>query len=39
MEKMLFDSAVCHEYLSMLEGYSDYNKIFIAEEVVPTMAF
>lgn len=29
--KMMFDSTACHEYLSMLDGYSGYNQIFIDE--------
>ena len=36
--KMLIDSAAGHEYLSMLDGYSGYNQIFIAEEDVPKTA-
>src|ERR1044072_7034820 len=36
---MLVDSAAGHEYLSLLDGYSGYNQIFIAEEYVPKMAF
>ncbi|XP_058766406.1 uncharacterized protein LOC131640003 [Vicia villosa] len=30
--ELLVDSAVGYEYLSMLDGYSGYNQIFIAEE-------
>ncbi|XP_050896150.1 uncharacterized protein LOC127102868 [Lathyrus oleraceus] len=30
--EMLVDSATGYEYLSMLDGYSGYNQIFIAEE-------
>jgi len=30
--EMLVDSAAWFEYLSMLNGYSGYNQIFIAEE-------
>ncbi|XP_050890198.1 uncharacterized protein LOC127095564 [Lathyrus oleraceus] len=30
--EMLVDSVAGHEYLSMLDGYSGYNQIFIAEE-------
>lgn len=37
--EMLVDSAVGHEYLSMLDGYSGYNQIFIVEEDVPKIAF
>lgn len=37
--EMLVDSAVDFEYLSMLDGYSGYNQIFIAEEEVLKMAF
>ena len=37
--EMLVDSAACYEYLSMLDGYSGYNQIFIAEEDVPKTAF
>lgn len=37
--EMLVDSFICHEYLSMLDGYSDYNKIFIDEKDVPKMVF
>ena len=37
--EMLVDSAVGYEYLSMLDGYSGYNKIFIAEEDVPKTEF
>ena len=37
--EMLIDSAAGHEYLSMLDGYSSYNQIFIAEEDVPKTAF
>jgi hypothetical protein len=29
--EMLVDSAAGHEYLSVLDGYSGYNQIFIAE--------
>src|ERR1044072_4154997 len=36
---MLVDSAAGHEYLSLLDGYSGYNQIFIAEEHVPKTAF
>ncbi|XP_050914591.1 uncharacterized protein LOC127129449 [Lathyrus oleraceus] len=36
---MLVDSAVGYEYLSMLDGYSGYNQIFIAEEDVSKTAF
>ena len=37
--EMLVDSAAGHEYLSMLDGYSGYNQIFIAEEDVSKTAF
>ena len=37
--EMLVDSAAGYEYLSMLDGYSGYNQIFIAEEDVPKTAF
>ena len=37
--KMLVDSAAGFEYLSMLDGYSGYNQIFIAEEDVYKTAF
>ena len=37
--KMLVDSAAGYEYLSMLDGYSGYNQIFIADEDVPKTAF
>ena len=37
--KMLVDSAAGFEYLSMLDGYSGYNQIFIADEDVPKTAF
>ncbi|XP_050877680.1 uncharacterized protein LOC127081468 [Lathyrus oleraceus] len=37
--EVLVDSTVGHEYLSMLDGYSGYNQIFITEEDVPKMAF
>lgn len=37
--KMLVDSAVGFEYLSLLDGYSGYNQILIAEEDVPKTAF
>jgi hypothetical protein len=36
--EMLVDSAAGFEYLSMLDGYSGYNKNFIAEEDVPKTA-
>lgn len=36
---MLIDSAAGHEYLSMIDGYSGYNQIFIAEEDVPKTTF
>ena len=37
--EMLVDSPAGYEYLSMLDGYSGYNQIFIADEDVPKMAF
>jgi len=37
--KMLVDSAVGFEYLSMLDGYSGYNQIFIAKEDILKTAF
>ncbi|XP_050889047.1 uncharacterized protein LOC127094231 [Lathyrus oleraceus] len=36
--EMLVDSAAGYEYLNMLDGYSGYNQIFIAEEDVPKTA-
>lgn len=32
--EMLVDSAAGFKYLSLLNGYSGYNQIFIADEVV-----
>ncbi|XP_058788037.1 uncharacterized protein LOC131662300 [Vicia villosa] len=37
--EMLVDSAAGYEYLSMFDGYSGYNQIFIAEEDVSKTAF
>ncbi|XP_050897537.1 uncharacterized protein LOC127104395 [Lathyrus oleraceus] len=37
--EMLVDSTAGYEYLSMLDGYSGYNQIFIAEEDVSKTAF
>ena len=37
--EMLVDSAAGFEFLSMLDGYSGYNQIFIAEEDVSKTAF
>lgn len=37
--EMLIDSAVGHKYLSMLDGYSKYNQIFIAEEDIHKTMF
>ncbi|KAK2414316.1 hypothetical protein QL285_036920 [Trifolium repens] len=37
--EMLIDSAAGFEFLSMLDGYSGYNQIFIAEEDVSKTAF
>ncbi|XP_058741134.1 uncharacterized protein LOC131613485 [Vicia villosa] len=37
--EMLVDSAAGYEYLSMLDGYSGYNQIFIVEEDVSKTAF
>ena len=36
---MLIDSAACNEMLSLLDGYSGYNQIFIADEDVSKTAF
>ena len=37
--EMQVDSAAGFEYLSMLDGYSGYNQIFIAKEDVPKTVF
>ncbi|XP_050896171.1 uncharacterized protein LOC127102893 [Lathyrus oleraceus] len=37
--EMLVESTAGYDYLSMLDGYSGYNQIFIAEEDVPKIAF
>ncbi|KAK2354765.1 hypothetical protein QL285_092243 [Trifolium repens] len=37
--EMLIDSAAGFEFISMLDGYSGYNQIFIAEEDVSKTAF
>ncbi|XP_039683800.1 uncharacterized protein [Medicago truncatula] len=37
--EMLVDSAAGFDYLSMLDGYSGYNQIFIAEEDIAKTAF
>src|SRR4051812_44385770 len=37
--EMLVDSAAGFEYLSLLDGYSGYNQIFIADEDLPKTAF
>ena len=37
--EMLVDSAAGFEYLSMMDGYSGYNQILIAEEDVSKTAF
>src|SRR6266487_1869175 len=37
--EMLIDSVAGFEYLSMLDGYSGYNQIFIAEEDIHKTAF
>src|SRR6266487_174365 len=37
--EMLIDSAVGFEYLSMLDGYSGYNQIFIAEKDIHKIVF
>lgn len=37
--EMLVDSTAVFEYLSMLDGYSGYNQIFIIDEDVPKMMF
>lgn len=39
VEEMLVDSAAGFEYLSMIDGYSGYNQILIAEKDVPKTAF
>lgn len=36
--EMLVDSTAGFEYLSMLDSYSGYNQILIAEDDVPKMA-
>lgn len=37
--KMLVDSTTGFEYLSMLDGYSVYNQVFMADKDVRKMAF
>jgi hypothetical protein len=37
--EMLVDSTAGYEYLSMLDGYSGYNQIFITEEDVSKITF
>lgn len=37
--EMLVDSVTSFEYLTMLDRYFGYNRIFIAEEDVPKMEF
>jgi hypothetical protein len=37
--EMLIDAAAGFDYLSMLDGYSGYNQIFITEENIHTTAF
>ena len=37
--EMLVDSAAGFEYMSMLDGYSRYSQIFIAEEDVSKTTF
>lgn len=37
--EVLVDSAACFEYPRLLDGYSGYNQILIAEEDVPKTAF
>lgn len=37
--EMLINSEADHEYLSMLDGFSGYNQIFIVEEDVPKIVF
>lgn len=37
--KMLVNSTTDFDYLSMIDGYSSYNQIFIADEDVPKMEF
>lgn len=39
MVEMLVDSTACFEYSSMLDGYSGYNQILIAEDDVPKTTF
>jgi hypothetical protein len=39
MAEILVDSAAGFEYLSMLDGYSGYNQIFIAEEDISKTTF
>ena len=39
MAEMLVDSAARYEYLSLLDGYSGYNQIFIAEDDTHKTAF
>ena len=39
MAEMLVNSVAGYEYLSMLDGYSGYNQIFIAEEDVSKTTF
>lgn len=39
VSEMLVDSVAGYEYLSMLDGYSGYNQIFIAAEDVSKTAF
>lgn len=37
--EMLFDYATGFEYLSLIDGYSGYNQIFITEEDVAKIVF
>lgn len=37
--EMLVDSVAGFNYLCMIDGYSNYNQIFIAHEDVPKMEF
>ena len=39
VDDLLVDSAAGNEILSLMDGYSGYNQIFIAEEDVPKTAF
>lgn len=39
MAEMLVDSTTDFEYLSLLDGYSSYNQIFIVEDDVAKIIF